>query len=169
MQFPWRQHPHLQGRFHPEHADELQIIIHQGGPRTSTLKPELVWVRVIALRDDVFDAQLLDEPTQLDRIADGARVRFVMAGGEYPVMVTDGYLAERGDWSVGACDGCGLSVLFDAPSELVAVCFPHLPEGATLERFTATCGACGGVQEVAAMATHHHEAAQPQRAWWKFR
>src|SRR5262245_36721477 len=124
MQHAWRSHADLQGRFHPDDPDDLQVVIHQGGPRTSSRKAELAWVRVEALVDDVFEGVLLNAPVQLDRLIVGQRIRFVVAGGEYPVMVTEQYLAERADWQVTACDQCGLGVLFDAPSDLIAVVFP---------------------------------------------
>ncbi|MGV3721034.1 MAG: hypothetical protein ACO1SX_08995, partial [Actinomycetota bacterium] len=42
----WRAHPKLRGRLHPDHPDDLQVIVHDGGPRISTHAPEAVWVSV---------------------------------------------------------------------------------------------------------------------------
>jgi hypothetical protein len=97
----WRKHPALQKRFHPEHADDLQVIVHDGGPRISDRKPELVWVTL---------------------------------------RVTEKYLRERPDWIIHPCENCGLSELFDAPSELMKAIFPDLQDGAVMESFTAVCG-----------------------------
>ena len=46
MGHPWRDDPLLTGRFHPNHPDDLQVIVHEGGPRLSTSPPELIWVRL---------------------------------------------------------------------------------------------------------------------------
>src|SRR5215471_14876033 len=32
----WREHPLLKSRFHPEFPDDLQVIVHDGGPRLSS-------------------------------------------------------------------------------------------------------------------------------------
>jgi hypothetical protein len=63
-------------------------------------------------------------------------------------MVTDKYLRERGAWTVHPCRQCGLSELFDAPSDLIRVVFPNTPPDAQLSMFTAFCALCGGVQVV---------------------
>ncbi len=40
---PWRSDPLLEGRFHPEYPDDLQVIVHDGGPRLTKNAPELMW------------------------------------------------------------------------------------------------------------------------------
>ena len=47
MSFEWRNDPKLQGRFHTGHPDQLQVLVHDGGPRITPRKPESVWVKVI--------------------------------------------------------------------------------------------------------------------------
>jgi hypothetical protein len=73
-------------------------------------------------------------------------------------MVTQKYLKERERWIVHPCDRCGLSDLFDAPSDLIAKVFPTLPSGGAMEKFTAFCGVCGGVQVVELVTTVSHPA-----------
>ncbi len=48
----WRNHPTLESRFHPEHPDDLEVLVHDGGPRMTDCRPELVWVTVTGY--DVF-------------------------------------------------------------------------------------------------------------------
>jgi hypothetical protein len=44
---------------------------------------------------------------------------------------------------------CGLTEIFDAPSDFIRVVFPNDPKNAAYESFTSKCGACReGVQVV---------------------
>jgi hypothetical protein len=70
----------------------------------------------------------------------------VPADGQQPLRLTEKYLRERDDWVVHPCKNCGLSELFDVPSELANARVPDLPDGAVIEAFTAVWGICGGVQ-----------------------
>jgi hypothetical protein len=151
---PWRDHPALRDRFLGA-PDQLQVVIHDGGPRLTQAAPELVWVEATGLDGaDLFRGKILNQPVNLSSVAEGDTVRFIAPrGGGHLLMVTDRYLAERRDWSITPCDRCGLDELFDAPSDLVRATFPDLPAGAVLEQFTAFCALCGGVQAVRAIAT----------------
>ncbi|HEY1187878.1 MAG TPA: hypothetical protein VGE74_09485, partial [Gemmata sp.] len=144
----WQEHPKLQGRFHPEYPDDLQVLVHDGGPRLTRNAPELMWVRVTGCAGDAFTARLLNQPHHLASVKLGDEIRFVVPdGGEHPLRVTEKYLAERPDWGITPCNKCGLSELFDAPSDLIRVVFPNAPaDGAQMQAFTVFCGACGGVQ-----------------------
>jgi hypothetical protein len=145
----WRQHPKLLGRFHPECPDDLQVVVHDGGPRMSDRSPERVWVRVRSLHADVFSGQVLNQPRQLNTVRQNTEIRFIMPdGGKYPLQVREKYLHERSDWIVHPCQKCGLSELFDAPSDLIRKIFPNTPPDAVMEMFSAFCGQCGGVQIV---------------------
>lgn len=146
----WRDDPRLSGRFHPQYPDDLQVIVHDGGPRTTSRRPELVWVRVVAARADAFVGQLLNAPHQLETAHLGDEIFFVPAGNQHPIRVTAQYLAERPDWNIHPCQACGLSELFDPPSVLLRTVFSNAPPDAQMEMFSAICGACGGVQIVAA-------------------
>jgi len=57
-----RNHPKLHSRFHPEYPDDVQVIVHEGGPRITDRRPEVVWVRVIGVERDVFTGEVLNEP-----------------------------------------------------------------------------------------------------------
>ena len=143
----WRNHDKLRGRFHPEYPDDLEVLVHDGGPRTSTTTPELMWVRVTGASDDAFVGTVLNDPKQLRSVLAGDEVFFVVpAHFQYPVRVTSQYLAERRRWKIHACTGCGLDELFDPPSVLVATVFPNT--AGEIDTFSAICGACGGAQVV---------------------
>jgi len=145
----WREHPKLCDRFHPESPDDVQVLVHDGGPRLTDRAPELVWVRVTGADGDLFTGQVLNRPDHLATVSEGAEIQFVAPdGGEYLLLVTQKYLRERPEWLVEACDQCGLSELFDAPSDLMRVVFPDMPEGFRTGMFTAYCGCCGGCQMV---------------------
>ncbi len=151
----WRTHPKLKGRFLPEHPDDLQVIVHDGGPRITDRRPEAVWVTVNGCDGDVFTGRVLNQPTQLCKVQQGQQIRFIIpARSEHPVLVTDKYLRERPSWTIYPCQRCGFSELFDAPSDLMRVVFPNLSEGEVMEMFTSLCPLCGGVQVVESTESH---------------
>jgi hypothetical protein len=171
MQHEWRRHPRLAGRFHPEGPDDVQILVHDGGPRLTDRRPELVWARVLAVDSDVFHAEVLNQPVRLTTVRKGDRVQFVVpASGDNPVMVRPKYLEERSKWIIGPCSQCGLSELLDAPSDLIAKVFPNLKAGEVVDGFTAICGVCGGVQTVASAFADSEDRGTPSvpRKWWQF-
>lgn len=149
MTAEWREHPKLRGHLSAEHPDDVQVIAHDGGPRITQHKPELVWVTVTGCDNDVFTGRILNRPDQLSSVSEGSEIRFVVPdSGEHALMATDKYLCERSDWIIHPCQQCGLSELFDAPSDLMQVAFPDAPPGSVMEMLTAFCGACGGIQIV---------------------
>jgi hypothetical protein len=172
----WRQHPRLRGRFLPDHPDDMQVIVHDGGPRLSRNQAEAVWVTVTGMDGEVLHGRVLNRPHNLTSVRQGSEIRFVVAdGAELPVMVTDKYLRERAAWVVHPCQTCGFSELFDAPSDLMRVVFPNLPPDALMNIFTALCPLCGGVQVVEShanpMAGGNEPASArpaPGRPWWHF-
>ncbi len=167
----WREHPKLRGRFHPEFPDDLQVLVHDGGPRLTDRRPELLWVHVTGGEGDVFIGRILNRPHQLVSVAAGDEIRFIVPeGGEHPLRVTEKYLRERPEWVILPCNKCGLTELFDAPSDLIRVVFPRTPQGGSMGMFTAICGNCGGIQVV-----QHRDFEQgsegtppPARKWWQF-
>jgi hypothetical protein len=169
----WRGHPKLRGRFHPEAPDDLQVLVHDGGPRLTDRRPELVWVRVTGGEGDVFTGTVLNQPHQLVSVAQGSAIRFLVPeGGEHPLLVTEKYLRERPDWEVAVpCNRCGLTELFDAPSDLRRAVFPHLPKDFVQVAFTAFCGACGGtllVKHKGAGGDAPAPEPPPRKKWWQF-
>jgi hypothetical protein len=144
----WRQHPKIQGRFHPDFPDDIQVLIHDGGPRLSQNPGELAWARVFGRNGEVFRAILLNQPHKLTSKRQGDDLQFIVPdGSKHPLQVTQKYLMERRDWIIHPCSKCGLSELFDAPSDLMRVVFPTMPEDTT-QMFTSFCPLCGGVQSV---------------------
>ncbi len=170
----WREHPKLKGRFLPDHPDDLQVFVHDGGPRTSPNPAEAVWVSVTGVNGEVFRGRVLNQPHNLRSVRQGSEITFVVAdGAEFPVMVTDKYLRERGAWVIHPCRKCGHSELFDAPSDLMRAVFPNVPAGAQMSMFSAFCPLCGGVQVVQSKAGPDGgetapAAPPPKRPWWKF-
>jgi hypothetical protein len=179
----WRRHPRLIDRFHPDYADDLEVVIHDGGPRLTDRRPELAWVRVTGVEGDVFVGRLLNRPKQLVTVSEGAKIRFVSPeGSKHPLMVTSKYLSERADWVIDPCNKCGLTELFDAPSDLIRVVFPNIPAGAAMTEFTSFCALCGGVQVVRCEGDPREpiREAEPRepisaeapggqpRPWWRF-
>ena len=43
---PWRGHPKLIGRFNLEHPDDVPVLVHDGGPRVTDRRAELIWIRI---------------------------------------------------------------------------------------------------------------------------
>ena len=167
----WRDHPKLRGRFHPEYPDDVQVIVHDGGPRLTNHRPELIWVRITHWDGSLFHGTVLNQPEQLSSVLQGSEIQFLVPdGGEHPLMVTDKYLGERAFWIIQPCDKCGLSELFDAPSDLLRVVFRGAPPDSMMEMFTAFCGACGGVQLVQHRDAQLEEDSleQQEKKWWKF-
>jgi hypothetical protein len=170
----WRIHPKLGGRFHPDFPDDLQVIVHEGGPRLAKARPELIWVRVTDGEDDLFTGTILNQPVGLTSVAAGSSIRFLVPkGGDYPLMVTEKYLRERPHWNIRACDKCGLTELLDAPSDLVRAVFSPLRPREVTVSFTALC-LCGGILVVGAAGFDEEEEASPgpevphqQTGWWK--
>jgi hypothetical protein len=144
----WRSDPGLSKHFHPQLKDDVQVLVHDGGPKLSQTKPEALWVRVDQkLEPGLFSGRVLNAPHELAKVAQFERIQFVAEeGSEFPIQVREAYLDERSQWSVEGCKRCGSTVLFDAPSDLIAGIFPS----AEVEpvSFTTFCGLCGGVQLV---------------------
>jgi predicted nucleic-acid-binding Zn-ribbon protein len=171
MTHPWRDDPRLKGRFHPQAPDDLQVLVHDGGPRLTDRSPELVWVTVTGGSDNVFVGRVLNQPQQLNSVQQGVSIKFVATTGEHLLKVTDKYLAERPHWIIQPCSQCGLNELFDAPSDLIRVIFPNIPADSSMGMFTTFCGVCGGVQVVqdVNVATTDLQAAEPKfKKWWQF-
>jgi len=167
----WREHAMLKGRFRSDCPDDLQVIVHDGSPQISRIEPEIVWVTVTGMEGDLFRGRLRNQPHALKTIRQSGEIRFVMPAGNAPaellalaaahlglqqpplagwlapILVTEKYLRERAAWVIHPCRKCGLTELFDAPSDLIAALFPQAPQDAE-EGFTAPCPNCGGEQRV---------------------
>jgi hypothetical protein len=175
MPHEWREHPKLVTRFHPDYPDDLQVIVHDGGPRLTDRHPELVWVRVTKCDGDVFTGRILNQPHQLTSVSEGSEIMFIVPdSGNHPLQVREKYIQERPEWIIHPCDKCGLSELFDAPSDLIRVVFPNTPTESVMSMFTTFCGACGGVQLVQHKSYNPDDmetvSSEPptDRRWWQF-
>lgn len=145
----WRNDPALAGRFHPDYPDDLQVIVHEGGPRVTQARPELIWVRITGKQGEAYQGTLLNEPHQLPSLKQHDAILFLAPSATIePYLVTEQYLRERKEWYIGPCNKCGMPDLFDAPSALQAKIFPNVPADAKVEAFTSFCPVCGGVQVV---------------------
>ncbi len=165
----WREHPKLKNRFLPEYPDDLQVFVHDGGPRLTRNQAEAVWVTVTGMEGEVFRGRILNQPVQLQSIRQGSEIQFVAAdGAQHPIMVADKYLRERGAWVIHPCNKCGFSELFDAPSDLIRVVFPNQPADAKMSMFTALCPLCGGFQAVESSNNAVPTPSAAKRPWWQF-
>lgn len=145
----WRDDPNLKGRFHPEYPDDLQVIVHDGGPRLTETTPELMWVKVLGKKGIANQGEILNAPHNLKTVKTGSKILFIaLPEVEYPFRVTEKYLAERDAWNILPCNKCGFPELFDAPSDLINKVFPSLPPGNLVQSFTAFCPLCGGAQVI---------------------
>lgn len=171
MSNSWRNDPRLKGKFHPQAQDDLQVVVHDGGPRIAKTSPELVWIKVVSHEgDNIFLGRVLNVPQQLTRVSEGSLIKFAACAGEYPVLVRDLYLSEKAKWKIVPCNQCGFDELFDAPSELIRAIFPQFSSGEQPEMFTTFCGVCGGVQVVqaATLQDSSENENQSRRRWWQF-
>lgn len=149
MKSPWRDYPPLIGKFHPEFPDDVQVMVHDGGYRFTEAQTEMIWVRVIGLENDVLRGVVLNEPYQLEKVAQGDEILFIVPkGGDYPLLVSEQYLAEREDWIIKPCDECGFDELFDAPSDFIEDAFLPKYEGSITLDFTCRCNLCRGIMVV---------------------
>ena len=107
-----------------------------------------MWVRVTECQDEIFSGVLRNKPFQLESVAEGSVIQFLVpGGGPYPLRVTHHYLQERSSWRLlMPCNKCGLTELFDPPSQLLTASFPKVTADQLSRGFTFTtrCGWCGG-------------------------
>ncbi|MDQ1923331.1 hypothetical protein [Massilia pseudoviolaceinigra] len=144
----WRTHPALAGKLHPNHPDDIQVIIHDGGRRITSLHPELAWVTISGVEGDIFTGRVIVSPTQLVTVRINQSIRFIATGTGHPLMVSEKYIMERASWHIHGCSKCGFAELFDAPSDLIKAIFPAMPADAMLDTFTSFCPLCDGVQAI---------------------
>lgn len=148
---PWQTDRLLKDRLHPDYPNDLQVIVHDGGPRLTTATPELMWVTVTGTSGRAYRGKLLNEPHNLTSIKQGDEILFLATKADIePFRVTSKYLEEREQWHVAPCSRCGMPELFDAPSDLIKVIFPDIPTSEDRQEtvFTTFCPLCGGIQFV---------------------
>lgn len=148
----WRHHAALQGMLHTEVPDDLQVMAHDGCPRIVEVRPEHVWVKVMGWEEssigNVYRGVVLNQPHHLTTVKLNDTIRFVVPPDfPFAIMVTDKYLDERGKWQITICPHCGLSELFDAPSDLMRKAFPQVAVNPdmVMQRFSTFCPSCKSV------------------------
>lgn len=147
----WHNDPALQGRFHDDYPDDVQMLIHNGSFRFTTSAPEVVWVRITARmefeRNDgkqatAYKALLLNQPHHLEGFEKGADVLLLAdADYEYAIYATHEYVLQRPDFEITPCDNCGLPELFDTVPSLIDFSF----EGEAATQMQKQIEAGGGV------------------------
>src|SRR5206468_12425650 len=101
MSHGWRNDPRLKGRLNPQFPDDLQVVVHDGGPRFTNRRPEAIWARINHQSGEVFSAVVLNQPNQLQSVKQGDTIEFIVpASGKYPLQVRAKYLQERAPWSI---------------------------------------------------------------------
>lgn len=136
---------HEESRRGGEVQTTLRVLVHEGGPRFTAARLELVPVALLTTDGAVMTGRLLESPRRLRSPAVGDTIKFLRVPGQpHPILVTDKYLMERWHSYVVGCQKCGFSELFDCPSDLAAATFP----GQAVSTFTARCPICGGEQLV---------------------
>jgi hypothetical protein len=161
----WHDDPNLQGRFHPQYPDDLQVVLHEGSFRFTRAKPEIVWGRIQLGLEFEFEgnppqivrayrASLLNQPVQLKTFKVGQDIMLVAHKSyKLPIYVTHEYVADRAQYHITPCNECGLPELFDPISKLVEHSFPGMKETLKKEEgafpmFTSFCPVCGGTMVV---------------------
>ena len=146
----WRRNPKTASKFLlADDPDDIQVLVHEGGRRTTQSKPELLYVRTTGQANNYYKGVLVDELQLLKSVQKGTEIIYkIQTGREVPVRLLPSYINELKDWEVSPCDKCGFTELFDAPTEVMKLSFPNLRAGEVMEAFTTTCNLCGGKQAV---------------------
>src|SRR5512142_1187570 len=97
MSTSWRTDPSLAGRFHQDYPDDLQVLVHDGGPRFTRLPPEMMWVHVTEKQGLAYAGTLLNVPHQLQSVRKDDKILFLPPKDAKfpPIYTTAAYLAER--------------------------------------------------------------------------
>ena len=143
----WRNDAVLQGRFHAEGPDDVQVLVHDGHPGLSGRGPEGVWVRIHGKRGAAYRGVVTNQPFHLASVHKGDDILFVAPPGfQYLIQVSEKYLDERAKWDLQPCTKCGLPECFEAPSELLK--HSQVPPEARgqVPQLTVPCPMCDGVQ-----------------------
>ena len=152
MSKEWENCAALLGRTHPNYPDDLQVVVHQGGPRFSSLPPEYIWVKIIGYDQGIFKGTIRNKPHNLTDYKLGSEILFHIPSNKSckPVMLTQEVVHESKQWTVVPCTKGYNEILFDPPSKFVEKIFPNLGADNGPEAFTYFCGICGGVMVVRA-------------------
>lgn len=152
----WHTDPAMAGRFHPDHPDDVQVLLHEGSFRFTPARPEVMWARLIGRatiagqggrRMGAYRMELLSQPLELQTLAAHDHI-LAVCNSSYPyvIRVSETYLTERTDYEVWPCNQCGLPELFDNISALTAYAMGGSVAVAEqrVMMFTSACPLCGG-------------------------
>ncbi|MCG2661717.1 MAG: CHAT domain-containing protein [Kiritimatiellae bacterium] len=156
MDAMWTKDPLLKGKFHPEHPECVQVLIHASNPRFSGKRAELAWVRVTESRGQYYIGSLVSPPKQLDNIRQGDEVLFMaVPSGPYPFLISADYLEDRKNWIISPCSKCGFTEMFQSPTKHVEALMrqDNVPEGKTPIMLATSCPICGGIQMLGKVGT----------------
>jgi len=171
---PWHTDSNFSGKFHPNHPNDIQVVVHDGEPRRTQRPPEACWVTLTGVHGalrvpvagpdakpplqasqvrweerTVYTGKLLNVPKNLQTVRQGDTILVVYSPGlPCPLHVTPNYLAERPRWSVTPCNKCGADQTLDPMTIMAKTRFPDAPAGMTPVAFSAFCG-CGGTMMLA--------------------
>jgi hypothetical protein len=158
----WRADPELRPHLNETFPDDVSVVVHDGETRRTGKAPELCWVHIVEaiqgpLRDElssepsvVYVGTLLNAPHELSTVRKGDTVHFLAGHGlKAPLLVTERYLLERGDWSITPCSKCGAAECMDPPSVMAETRFSNQLAGIEMKLFSSICAQCGGIQLLA--------------------
>ena len=131
----WHDDADLQGRFHPQYPNDLQLLVHEGSFRFTDTKPEAMWAHIVARlewthetgeKGYVYRPVLLNKPHQLKTIKQNDEILFVAKQSyKLPVRVTHEYIMQRAFYEISPCNKCGLPEVFDPIQDLWNKSFPN--------------------------------------------
>lgn len=156
MEALWTEDPLLKGKFHPEHPDHVQVLIHAGNPKFSGKRAEIAWVRVTESRGQYYIGSLVSPPKQLDNIRQGDDMLFMaVPSGPYPFLIGADYLEDRKNWIISPCSKCGFTEMFQSPTKHAEALMrqDNVPEGKTPIMLATSCPICGGIQMLGKVGT----------------
>ncbi|MEJ7602550.1 MAG: hypothetical protein WKG01_31955 [Kofleriaceae bacterium] len=194
----WRSDPALQGRFHADFPDDVQVIVHDGEPRRTNKPPEACFVRITDIvgslrmphappgaappvpasalqwtERPVYRGTLLNQPHNVTSVRANHPIEFVTAPGlPHPLHITPQYAQERAQWCITPCTGCGGDQTLDPMTTMARTRFPDAPGGSIPVAFSAFCP-CGGTMMLAMAGGSEPPmrtttTGAPGNPWWKF-
>jgi hypothetical protein len=162
----WREHPQIKHLFRPGKPDSLPVLVHDGGPTVSDLRPEALLVTVSWEKNDVFTAAIEQAPRTVKSVGAADQIFFVMpsAGTKLPIRVTQAYIRELREWDIVPCPQCGMDHLFDCPSSLAR-------KAGGGDAFDTPCPMCKTEMTVCKKPPEPKRAPSapppPEKKWWE--
>lgn len=137
---PWHGDPDLQGLFHPDCPDDVEVLFFFPHKRVK----EKMWVRLQQIRPDIggYQGELLNSSYTLNALTKGRQIMLRKSPGlPAPFYLTPEMLENQRDWDIH-CTSCGFDAVFRPIGELASMQFPDAPDGALPVAFTTRCPLC---------------------------